>query len=86
MMDILSEIIETAYDTIPLSGRGGRKWSPEKNFPIGKVVPRWKEEVEPFRQDSMFWHSVWISADTPKMGELHSLMCRTRNRYHYAIR
>ena len=79
MMDILSEIIETAYDTIPLSGRGGRKWNPEKNCPIGKVVPRWKEVVEPFRQDSMFWHSVWISADKPKMGELHSLMCRTRN-------
>ena len=86
IMDILSEIIETSYATVPLSGRGGSKWNPEKNCRMGKVVPRWKEEVEPFRQDAMFWHSVWISADKPKTGELHSLMCRTRNRYHYAIR
>ena len=26
IMDILSEIIETSYATVPLSGRGGSKW------------------------------------------------------------
>ena len=59
MLDILTSIIETSYSTIPLSNAGGRKWEPDKNCSIGKVIPGWKEQVEPFRQDALFWHGVW---------------------------
>ena len=77
MMDILATIIETSYETIPLSGVGGRKWDPDKNCPIGKVIPGWRAHVEPFRQDSLFWHGVWQSAGSPNTGVLHSIMTRT---------
>ena len=39
MLDILSTMIETSYSVIPLSGGGGRKWDPDKNCPIGTVIP-----------------------------------------------
>ena len=49
-------------------------------------VPGWNEFVKPFREDSLFWHSVWISAGRPQNTELHKIMKNTRNKYHYAIR
>ena len=32
-----------------------------------KPLPFWKEEVKPFRDKSLFWHSVWTSCGRPKM-------------------
>ena len=41
---------------------------------------------EPLRQDSVFWHSLWKSADSPKQGALFEVMKRTQNAYHYSVR
>ena len=49
-------------------------------------VPGWGDFVKPFREDSLFWHSVWISAGRPQNTVLHNIMRSTRNKYHYAIR
>ena len=46
----------------------------------------WKLEVEPLRQDAVFWHGVWRSDGHPNKGELHNFMVRIRNGYHYAVR
>ena len=46
----------------------------------------WHDEIEPFKQDAQFWHSVWISAGRPLNTELHKVMKRTRNIYHLQIR
>ena len=46
----------------------------------------WKSEVEPFKKDAQFWHSIWISAGRPLNTELHKIMKRTRNIYHLQIR
>ena len=27
-----------------------------------KVIPGWNDLVKPFKEDAMFWHSIWISA------------------------
>ena len=86
MLDILSVMIETSYSTIPLSSGGGRKWDPDKNCPIGRVIPGWQDEIKPFKEDSLFWHGVWQSAGSPNTGVLHSIMARTKNKYHYAVR
>ena len=48
-------------------------------------MPGWKEEVEQFRSESVFWHSVWRSAGRPNNG-LHEVMKKTRYRYHNAVR
>ena len=43
-------------------------------------------EIEPFKKDAQFWHSIWISAGRPLNTELHKIMKRTRNVYHLQIR
>ena len=37
------------------------------------------------RQDSLFWHSVWISAGRPP-GSLQSVMAWARRKYHTAVK
>ncbi|MDP7404169.1 MAG: hypothetical protein QF782_01885, partial [Porticoccaceae bacterium] len=46
----------------------------------------WERDVEPFKKDAQFWHSVWLSAGKPLNTELHKIMKRTRNIYHLQIR
>ena len=86
MLNILSAIIETSHTVIPLSGGGKQKLDPDKNCPVGKAIPGWREQVEPYREDSMFWHAIWQSAERPNKGVLYDIMARTRNLYHYKVR
>ena len=51
-----------------------------------KAIPRWNEDIEPYRQDALCWHAVWLSAGRPINSELHKVMKRTRNMYHLHIR
>ena len=53
---------------------------------IRKIVPGWKSEVKPFRDTAFFWHQVWVSAGKPLNTELHRIMKKTRNTYHFHYR
>ena len=46
----------------------------------------WKEFVEPLQKNAQFWYAIWLSAGKPLNTELHSIMKRTKNRFHYQIR
>ena len=48
-------------------------------------MPGWREQVEPLRQDSMFWNSIWVSLSCANSGNLFELKKHVRNKYHYAI-
>ena len=78
VLDILCSTIESSYCNIPLSG--GSKTSKSRS------VPGWTDEVEPFKKDAKFWHSVWDSAGKPNTGHLYWIMTRTRNQFHYAVK
>ena len=52
----------------------------------GKVIPGWKTEVKPFMENASFWFSVWKSAGRPLNTELHRIMKRTRNIYHFQVK
>ena len=87
VLDILCSIVESTHTTLPLAG--GRRAVPlgaKAGHGTGGNIPGWTEEVEPFRDQSIFWHSIWVSAGRPNKGELHSVMSSTRNKYHYAVR
>ena len=65
----------------------------ESNIPGNKSgnfnhtpTPGWNQYVKPFRDDSLFWHSVWVSAGRPNNTALHQVMKSTRTKYHYAIK
>ena len=68
VLDILTALIETRNSCIPLSGGKHFPPDPKKTCPVAEAVPGWKEEVEPLRQESVFWHSVWRSAGRPFNG------------------
>ena len=82
VLDVMGALLEVSHACIPLSGTGSSTSAKHK----GSRLPGWKESVEPARSDSLFWHAVWLSAGRPPTGVLHSLMCRTRNKFHYAVR
>ena len=78
-VDNFFNIIEdTAKEALPTPGS---KSSPEKNNIVG-----WNDDVKKHKETAMFWHSIWMSAERPINTQLHHLMKKTRNVYHYMIR
>ena len=53
---------------------------------LRKIVPGWKSEVKPFRDTAYFWHQIWVSSGKPINTELHRIMKKTRNTYHFHFR
>ena len=80
--DFITKVLETveqvSVSTLPSS-------SPPRH-PSKAPVPGWKNLVEPFRDKAYFWHQIWISAGRPLNTELHKIMKRSRNIYHYNYR
>ena len=48
VLDVLTSIVETSHQTIPMTGGGKKSSDPDKNCPIGQAVPGWREHVKPF--------------------------------------
>ena len=81
-LDILIAIVETTHTTLPFCG--GRRVS---NTGGGiRAVPGWQEEVEPFQQETKYWHRVWLREGRPSQGWLYLTMIKKRAQYHYAVR
>jgi hypothetical protein len=49
-------------------------------------IAGWSEHVQPLRDKSLFWHTIWLDCDRPKTGAVAECMRRTRAAYHYAVR
>ena len=79
LMCILNTIKSTADDCLPYTKK---KVGNVKKTPIAF----WRDEVQLPKDKSRFWHSVWISAGKPINTELHRIMKKTRNAYHFQIR
>ena len=81
VLDLLSAIIETSHKNIPMAGGKQRKPDPDKNCPVSHNIPGWRESVQPLRESSLFWHSLWVSAARPNTGVLRDIMAKTRSQY-----
>ena len=51
-----------------------------------KTIPGWSDYVQPYAEESKFWHSLWTSAGKPQHGELFFIMKSKKNQYKYAVR
>lgn len=71
---LLNTIKSTADDCLPCNKK---KVGNVKKTPIAF----WHDEVQPYKDKSIFWHKVWISAGRPINTELHRIMKKTRNVY-----
>ena len=76
MLDILQKMEQTARETLTI---------PNANDAPHKSIPRWNDDIEPYRKDALIWHSAWLSAGRPLHTLLHRMMKRTRNIYHLYI-
>ena len=81
IIDIIKCIEQSSQECIPYT-----KPQKDTNKSKRKVVPGWTELVKPFCDEAKFWYNVWYSAGKPNSGELHNIMCQTRNRFKYAKR
>ena len=88
VLDIFRSVIETSHSTIPMAGRRRAiiKSKPGTRRSQAGSVPGWNEEVEPFREEALFLHAIWVNVGRPNKGDLHILRARSRNPYHYAVR
>ena len=80
MLDVLHSLESAADIEIP------KPKFVNTNKPAKNIVPKWDEEISPYKEDAYFWHSVWTSAGKLLNNNLHMIMKRTRNAYHLKIR
>ena len=87
-MVLCGRAIESSHTCIRLTGGSRGSFSPDlsRSCPVKGGVPCWKNEVEPQRQESLFWHAEWRSAGSPKEGPLHHSMKTSIKLYRYLIR
>ena len=69
ILDILLSIETSANAHIPKPKVNSSQHKPN--------IPNWKNEIEPFKDDAIFWHSIWLSAGKPLNCQLHSVIKRT---------
>ena len=50
------------------------------------VIPGWDNEMNCAREESLFWHHIWIECSKPISGIVYDIMCRCRSVYHYKLR
>ena len=51
-----------------------------------KILPGWTEYVQPYADESKFWHRLLTSAGKPLHGELFAIMKSKKGQYKYAVR
>ena len=49
-------------------------------------IAGWSEYVQPYKEKSVFWYTLWVNCGRPRSGAVADCMRRTRAAYHYAIR
>ena len=49
-------------------------------------IPDWCEFVAPLKNQSLFWHNIWIDCGKPHSGVVADIMHKTRSRCHAAVR
>ena len=75
--NVVGAISDAVNNNIPFTSENSKKSAP---------FPGWSQYIRPFREDALFWYSVWSSAGKPLNCQLHNVMKSTRNKYHYVIR
>ena len=81
-LNSLETIQDAAEESLPLPGSGGRGSSGSRSG-NKKIIPGWSDHVKPFREEAYFWHQLWVSYGKPLNTDIHKMMKKTRNKYHY---
>ena len=74
MLSIVSACLDASDHTLPK--RGPRK----------KIGPYRSDLIQPHKDCSLFWHSIWVENGKPRHGIVAQIMRQTRAKYHYFVR
>ena len=77
--DLINIVLECGDKCFP-------KVKPSIKRKSGGNIPGWNDETKSLREDSLFWHAIWVSCGRPPAGALASVMRHTRAKYHRAIK
>ena len=80
-LDLLETVQYVAEMSLPTPSTGSVPTKEGK-----KETPGWNELVKPYRDQAYFWHQVWQSCGRPLNTEVHNIMKRSRNKYHYEFK
>ena len=83
------ETDQFVIDTLESIEKAAESCIPQFHLPHGRKkqsIPGWNIHVKPFRDNAAFWFSVGKSAGRPLNTELHKIMKRTRNLYHFQFK
>ena len=50
------------------------------------TIPGWDAEMDYAREESLYWHNIWIECDRPDSGIIYDIMKKCRSVYHYMLR
>ena len=79
-MQVLEAIEIAGKECLPSTG--GSKSTKTRKGP----VPGWSQHVKPYKDESMFWSSIWHSAGKPDHGDIYLNMKQSKNQFKYAVR
>jgi len=48
--------------------------------------PYWKSEVKPYKDDSLWWHNLWLLCGSPRDGPVYENKTLAKRQYLYAVR
>ena len=72
--------ITSAMLTIPMSNTGQNG-----NGNVNKIMPGWNDNVKPFDEETLYWHSLWKSNGSPDNGMLFRRRKAAHISYHSAV-
>jgi len=55
-------------------------------IPCSALKPFWNDHLDELKQDSIFWHNLWLSAGKPSSGVVFNIKRSTKLKYKLAIR
>ena len=62
----------------------------DKCFPRVKIKksnkPYWREEVQPYKTNSIWWHNLWKQCGEPRQGIVYDSKTDAKRQYMYAVR
>ena len=72
-IDVMEAISESVKNNIPHTNPTSSK----------KIIPGWNEIVKPYKENAIFWYAIWESVGRPQNNNLHIIMKKTRNKFHF---
>ena len=60
--------------------------SVKNNRKTPPTIPGWDAEMDYAREESLYWHNIWIQCDRPNSGIIYDIMKKCRSVYHYMLR